>query len=120
MRYVERLRDYFVDRVMRECDGVRYNGHPSRRLPGNANFSFDGVDATALLVLLEEDGIRASAGSACTTGTTRVSHVLDAIGVPEKYAPGSIRFTLGEENTKEEIDRTIRVLKEDMELLRQA
>ena len=120
MRYVERLRDYFVDRVMRECDGVRYNGHPSRRLPGNANFSFDGVDATTLLVLLEEDGIRASAGSACTTGTTRVSHVLDAIGVPEKYAPGSIRFTLGEENTKEEIDRTIRVLKEDMELLRQA
>ena len=120
MWYVERLRDYFVGRIMKECSGVRYNGHPSRRLPGNINLSFTGVDASTLLILLEEDGIRASAGSACNTGVTRVSHVLEAIGVPEEYASGSVRFTLGSENTKEEIDRTIQVLKDDVELLRQA
>lgn len=119
MRYVESLRDYFVARLMRECDGVRYNGHPSRRLPGNANISFTGVEASALLVLLEEEGIRASAGSACNTGETRVSHVLAAIDVPKEYAPGSIRFTLGAENTKEEIDRTIQAVKNDIALLRQ-
>ena len=119
MRYVESLRDYFVARLMRECDGVRYNGHPSRRLPGNANVSFTGVEASALLVLLEEEGIRASAGSACNTGETRVSHVLAAIDVPKEYAPGSIRFTLGAENTKEEIDRTIQAVKNDIALLRQ-
>lgn len=120
MWYVERLRDYFVGRIMKECSGVRYNGHPSRRLPGNINLSFTGVDASTLLILLEEDGIRASAGSACNTGVTRVSHVLEAIGVPEEYASGSVRFTLGSENTKEEIDRTIQAIKDDVELLRQA
>lgn len=120
MWYVERLRDYFVGRIMKECSGVRYNGHPSRRLPGNINLSFTGVDASTLLILLEEDGIRASAGSACNTGVTRVSHVLEAIGVPEEYASGSVRFTLGAENTKEEIDRTIQAVKDDVELLRQA
>ena len=120
MWYVERLRDYFVGRIMKECSGVRYNGHPSRRLPGNINLSFTGVDASTLLILLEEDGIRASAGSACNTGVTRVSHVLEAIGVPEEYASGSVRFTLGAENTKEEIDRTIQAIKDDVELLRQA
>ncbi len=119
MRYVERLRDYFVNRLLRECEGVRYNGHPSRRLPGNVNVSFSGVEASALLVLLEEEGIRASAGSACNTGESRVSHVLMAIDVPKEYAPGSIRFTLGAENTKEEIDRTIQAVKNDIALLRQ-
>ena len=119
MRYVERLRDYFVSRLLRECEGVRYNGHPSRRLPGNVNVSFSGVEASALLVLLEEEGIRASAGSACNTGESRVSHVLMAIDVPKEYAPGSIRFTLGAENTKEEIDRTIQAVKNDIALLRQ-
>jgi cysteine desulfurase len=106
--------------MMRECDGVRLNGHPTRRLPGNVNLSFSGVDASTLLVLLEEDGIRAAAGSACNTGTAEVSHVLRAIAVPKEYASGSVRFTLGPENTKEEIDRTIQKLKEDVALLRQA
>lgn len=120
MKYVERLRDYFVEQLVRNCEDVRYNGHPSRRLPGNVNVSFRGVDASTLLVLLEEEGIRASAGSACNTKSTRISHVLEAIDVPKEYAGGSIRFTLGEENTKEEIDRTIRALIEDVSLLRQA
>jgi cysteine desulfurase len=120
MQHTQRLRDYFAERILRECEGVRLNGHPSRRLPGNVNVSFSGVDASALLVLLEEDGIRAAAGSACSTGAAEVSHVLRAIGVPEEYASGSIRFTLGAENTKEEIDRTIQLLKDDVALLRQA
>jgi cysteine desulfurase len=120
MQREEQLRDYFTGRMLRECDGVRLNGHPSRRLPGNVNISFAGIDASTLLVLLEEDGIRAAAGSACNTGTAEVSHVLRAIAVPEEYAPGSLRFSLGPENTKEEIDRTIGLLKEDVALLRQA
>jgi cysteine desulfurase len=120
MQREEYLRDYFSERILRECEGVRLNGHPSRRLPGNVNLSFAGVDATTLLVLLEEDGIRAAAGSACNTKAAEISHVLRAIKVPEEYASGSIRFTLGTENTKEDIDRTIRLLKEDVALLREA
>jgi cysteine desulfurase len=120
MLHTERLRDYFAGRILRECEGVRINGHPSRRLPGNVNLSFAGIEASTLLVLLEEDGIRAAAGSACNTGTEEVSHVLRAIAVPEEYAPGSIRFSLAAENTKEEIDRTIQLLKDDVALLRQA
>ncbi len=116
--YLNRLRNYFVQRVMRECSGVRYNGHPHLRLPGNASFSFAGVDATALLVLLEEDRIRASAGSACSTGEARISHVIEAIGVPEEYAAGTVRFTLGAENTRQQIDWTVRSLKKNLALLR--
>ncbi len=118
VRRVTGLRDYFVNRVMRECENVKYNGHPYKRLPGNISFSFTGVDATALLVLLEEDGICAAAGSACNTGETRLSHVIRAIHVPKEYAAGTVRFSLGAENTKEEVDRVIKVLKEDLELLR--
>ena len=118
-RRIRYLRNYLVERVLKEIPDVRYNGHPGLRLPGNANFSFKGIEATTLLVLLEEDGIFASAGSACNTGKSRVSHVIEAIGVPEDYAAGTIRFTLGRENTKEEIDQTIESLKQNVMLLRQ-
>ena len=118
-RRIRYLRNYLVERVLKEIPDVRYNGHPGLRLPGNANFSFKGIEATTLLVLLEEDGIFASAGSACNTGKSRVSHVIEAIGVPEDYAAGTIRFTLGRENTKEEIDQTIESLKQNVKLLRQ-
>ena len=118
-RRIRYLRNYLVERVLKEIPDVRYNGHPSLRLPGNANFSFKGIEATTLLVLLEEDGIFASAGSACNTGKSRVSHVIEAIGVPADYAAGTIRFTLGRENTKEEIDQTIESLKQNVMLLRQ-
>lgn len=113
------MRDYFIERIQRECEGVRINGHRYHRLPGNINVSFRDVEATPLLILLEEQGICASAGSACSTGETRVSHVLQAIGVPKEYAPGSIRLTIGEENTKEELDWTIAKIKESLFLLRQ-
>lgn len=118
-RRVKKLRNYFVERVQKEIPDVIYNGHPNMRLPGNANFSFKGIEATTLLVLLEEDGIFASAGSACNTGQTRLSHVIEAIKVPKEYAPGTIRFTLGRENTKEDIDFAIQKLKQNIDILRQ-
>lgn len=113
-----RLRNYFCERVMHEIPGVRLNGHPHLRLPGNVNFSIEGVEATALLVLLEEQGICASAGSACNTGKTRLSHVITAIRVPESFAAGSVRFTMGRETTREDVDTAIRALRESVLLLR--
>ncbi|MST74390.1 cysteine desulfurase [Roseburia sp. MUC/MUC-530-WT-4D] len=114
-----RLRNYFMDRLLREFEQVRINGHPYQRLPGNINISFGGVDATSLLTLLQEDGICASAGSACSTGQTRISHVIEAIRVPDEYAVGTIRFTLGRENTRQEVDQTIRSLKKNLTILRE-
>lgn len=113
-----KLRDYFIRRVMEECDGVCLNGHPSIRLPGNVNFSFRNVNGTALLVLLEEAGICASAGSACNTGSHGLSHVIQAIGIPKEYKDGTIRFSLGQENTFAEVDYVVRCLKEDLQILR--
>ncbi|MBQ8519285.1 MAG: cysteine desulfurase [Agathobacter sp.] len=113
------MRNYFVKRVMQEIPEVRLNGHSKKRLPGNANFSFYGVSGTALLVLLEEEGIFASAGSACSAGSTSLSHVIKAIEVPKEYAYGTIRFTLGRDNTREELDKTISVLKKSVKILRQ-
>ena len=115
---IVRLRNYFVERVLREIPQGRLNGHPHKRLPGNVNFSFEGIDATSLLVLLEEDGICASAGSACNTGQTRISHVIEAIHVPETYAPGSVRFTMGRETDRQQVDAVIASLKKNVKLLR--
>lgn len=114
-----RLRNYFVERIRHEIPDVRLNGHPYKRLPGNINISIRGVDATSLLVLLEEDGICASAGSACNTGQTRVSHVIEAIGVPEDYAAGSIRFTMGSKTSRAQVDAVMESLKRCVKLLRQ-
>lgn len=118
-REITNLRNYFIKRVLHEIPECRLNGHSKKRLPGNANFSFKGVSGTALLVLLEEEGIYASAGSACSAGSTHRSHVIKAIGVPKEYAYGTIRFTLGRDTTREEIDKTISVLKNSIKILRQ-
>ena len=114
-----RLRNYFAERVRHEIPNIRLNGHPYKRLPGNVNFSIEGIDATALLVLLEEDGICASAGSACNTGQTRISHVIEAIRVPEDYAAGSVRFTMGRDTTRREVDACVDALKRSVTILRQ-
>lgn len=114
-----RLRNYFVERVRHEIPQSRLNGHPYKRLPGNVNFSFAGIDATALLVLLEEEGICASAGSACNTGQTRISHVIEAIRVPDAYAAGSVRFTMGRDTTKHDVDACVDALKRSVTILRQ-
>ena len=114
-----RLRNYFAERVRHEIPNIRLNGHPYKRLPGNVNFSIEGIDATALLVLLEEDGICASAGSACNTGQTRISHVIEAIRVPENYAAGSVRFTMGRDTTRRDVDACVDALKRSVTILRQ-
>lgn len=112
-----RLRNYFVERVRHEIPQSRLNGHPYKRLPGNVNFSFAGIDATALLVLLEEEEICASAGSACNTGQTRISHVIEAIRVPDAYAAGSVRFTMGRDTTKRDVDACVDALKRSVTIL---
>lgn len=113
------LRNYFAERVRHEIPNIRLNGHPYKRLPGNVNFSIEGIDATALLVLLEEEGICASAGSACNTGQTRISHVIEAIRVPENYAAGSVRFTMGRDTTRRDVDACVDALKRCVIILRQ-
>ena len=113
-----KLRNYFIQRLMQEIPDVRLNGHKEKRLPGNISVSFQHVPGTALLILLEEEGIFASAGSACSSGTTSVSHVIQAIGVPREYAYGTIRFSMGRSTTQRDVDRTISVLKKSLNILR--
>lgn len=105
------LRDYMIDRVLAEIPYVRLNGHRTLRLPNNANFSFQFIEGESLLIMLDMKGICASSGSACTSGSLDPSHVLLAIGLPHEIAHGSLRLTLSEETTKEEIDFTIDQLK---------
>lgn len=112
------LRNYLIEKIMHEIKGVRLNGHPTNRLPGNVNVSFSGVDGASLLILLYEDGICASGGSACNTGEERVSYVIEALGVPDEYAPGTVRMTLSGETTRKEIDRAVEALKQNLRKLR--
>lgn len=105
------LRNYMIERILHEIADVKLNGHRGMRLPGNVNFSFKGIEGASLLMLLEEEGIYASGGSACNTGESRISYVIEALGVSEEYAPGTVRFSLCGDTTKEEIDKTIFVLK---------
>jgi len=89
---------------------VRLNGDPTERLANNANLGFRGVEAESLLILLDAEGIAASAGSACASGSIEPSHVLTAMDVPESYALGTLRFSLGAENTAAEIDTVAEAL----------
>ncbi|HBL36197.1 MAG TPA: cysteine desulfurase NifS, partial [Firmicutes bacterium] len=98
------LRDYLIDRIFERIPYCRLNGHRQQRLANNVNFSFDFVEGESLLLLLDIEGIAASSGSACTSGSLDPSHVLLALGLPHEQAHGSIRFTLGEDNTQEELD----------------
>ncbi len=104
------LRDRLVTQVMAAIPDVRLNGHPSARLANNANLGFAGVEAESLLILLDAEGIAASAGSACASGSIEPSHVLTAMGVPDAYALGTLRFSLGPENTVAEIDAVATLL----------
>lgn len=114
------LRDYLIDRVLKEIPYSRLNGHKTVRLPNNANFSFQFIEGESMLVMLDMAGIYASAGSACTTGSYNPSHVLTAIGLPRDLAYGSLRLTIGEENTKEEIDYVVDNLIEIVEKIRES
>lgn len=112
------LRDYYVSEVKKRIPYVKLNGHTEKRLPGNANISFEFVDGESLLFNLDMKGICASSGSACTTGSLNPSHVLLAIGLPEGIANGALRTTFGEENTKEDVDYLVNSLVEVVEKLR--
>lgn len=112
------LRDYLIDRVLAEIPYTRLNGHRQDRLSNNAHFCFRFIEGESLLILLDQQGICGSSGSACTSGALDPSHVLLAIGLPHEIAHGSLRLTLSAENTREELDRTVEVLKEIVGRLR--
>ena len=112
------LRDYLIDRVLGEIPYCRLNGHRTDRLPNNANFSFRFIEGESLLIRLDMKGICGSSGSACTSGSLDPSHVLLAIGLPHEIAHGSLRLTLGEDVTKEDLDYVADVLKEIVSGLR--
>ena len=113
------LRDRIVAEVLEQVPGSRLNGHPTRRLPNNANFSFPGVEGEPILLGLDMAGIAASSGSACSSGSLEPSHVLLALGQSAEVARGSLRLTLGKDNTEEQVDYLIGVLVDLVERLRQ-
>ena len=112
------LRDYLISRVENEIPYSKFNGHRTERLPNNVNFCFRFIEGESLLILLDQNGICGSSGSACTSGSLDPSHVLLAIGLPHEIAHGSLRLTLSEETTKEDLDFVVEKLKGIVERLR--
>ncbi len=112
------LRNYLMERVMTEVPYTRINGHRKNRLSNNANFAFQFIEGESLLIMLDMKGICGSSGSACTSGSLDPSHVLLAIGLPHEIAHGSLRLTLDENNTKEEMDYVVEAIKEIVAKLR--
>lgn len=112
------LRDYLIARIEEEIPFAKLNGHRVKRLPNNVNFCFRFIEGEAMLIMLDMAGICGSSGSACTSGSLDPSHVLLAIGLPHEIAHGSLRLTLGDENTKEQVDYVVDHLKEIVAKLR--
>ena len=112
------LRDHLIERVLSEIPYSRLNGHRTDRLPNNANFCFRFIEGESMLILLDQAGICGSSGSACTSGSLDPSHVLLAIGLPHEIAHGSLRLTISEKTTMEDIDYTVDTLKKIIERLR--
>lgn len=117
-KHESELRDYLIAQVMKEIPYTRLNGHRTDRLPNNVNFAFQFIEGESLLIMLDSKGICGSSGSACTSGSLDPSHVLLAIGLPHEIAHGSLRLTMSEENTKEEMDFVVESLKAIVERLR--
>ena len=112
------VRDYTIDRILKEIPYARLNGHRTERLPNNINVCFRFVEGESMLIMLDQKGICASSGSACTSGSLDPSHVLLAIGLPHEIAHGSLRMTLSEETTKEDMDYVVDSIKQTVERLR--
>ena len=112
------LRDYLIDRISKEIPYCFLNGHPTQRLSNNVNFGFEFIEGESMLIMLDMEGICASSGSACTSGSLDPSHVLLAIGLPHERAHGSLRLTVSEENTIEEMDKVVDCLKKIVERMR--
>jgi cysteine desulfurase len=115
---LQTLRDELINGVLSQIPDSRLNGHPTQRLPHNANFSFLGVEGEALLLQLDLHGIAASSGSACTSGSLEPSHVLLALGLSREWALGSLRLTLGRFTTRQHLERVLAVLPSIVEKLR--
>ncbi len=118
IKYETELRDYLIKRVSSEIPYTKVNGDLEKRLPNNANFCFRFIEGESMLILLDQNGICGSSGSACTSGSLDPSHVLLAIGLPHEIAHGSLRLSLSEKTTREDIDFTIDELKKIIERLR--
>ena len=118
MEYETKLRDHLISRVMEEIPYAKLNGDKVKRLPNNVNVSFRFIEGESMLILLDQNGVCGSSGSACTSGSLDPSHVLLAIGLPHEIAHGSLRLTLSEKNTMEEVDFTVDKLKGIIERLR--
>ena len=118
MAYECKLRDHLIERVLTEIPYSRLNGDRTNRLPNNTSFCFRFIEGESMLILLDQAGICGSSGSACTSGSLDPSHVLLAIGLPHEIAHGSLRLTLSEQTTMEEIDYTVDELKKIIERLR--
>ncbi len=116
---VTKLRNKLINDITKNIKYARLNGHPEQRLPGNVNFSFEFIEGEALLLSLDMVGIEGSSGSACTSGSLDPSHVLLAIGLPHEIAHGSLRLSLGDFNTEEEVDYVVENLVKIVDRLRQ-
>ena len=112
------LRDRLITGVLERVPGAHLTGHPTERLPNNASFAFEGVEGEALLLSLDQLGICASTGSACTSGSLEASHVLKAMGLPLDLAQGSLRLSLGRANDQDQVERTLEALPGTVERLR--
>ncbi len=115
---IKKLRDNLVEKVLHEIPEVTLNGHPQFRLPNNAHFTFLGVNGEDLIIKLDEYGIAASTGSACSVNTQKASHVLQAMGFSLEQITGSLRLTIGIFNDQKEIDQTVNILKKVVQELR--
>lgn len=118
VQHLTRLRDRLLKGILENIDYVKHNGHPSERHPGNVNVAFEFIEGEALLLSLNAKGISGSSGSACTSGSLDPSHVLLAIGLPHEIAHGSLRLTIGDFTTEEDVDYTIEALVEVVQKLR--
>jgi len=118
-KYIISLRDRLIEKIEKNIKYVRLNGHRTQRLPGNVNVSFEFIEGESLLLMLDMNNIAASSGSACTSGSLDPSHVLLAIGLSHEIAHGSLRLSLSELNTEEEVDYVVEKLVEIVDRLRQ-
>lgn len=118
-RRIKKLRDRLEKGLMEKIDDVIINGHPERRLPGTLNICVKYVEGESILLQLDHNGIAASSGSACTSGSFEPSHVLTSMGIPPEVAHGSLRFSVGRSNTENDIDKVIEVLPPIVEKLRE-
>jgi cysteine desulfurase len=116
---ISKLRDQLIGGVTSCIEHTLLTGHPTNRLPGNASFCIEFIEGEAMLMLLASKGIAASSGSACTSRALKASHVLTAMGIPPEIAQGSLLFSLGLNNSEEDVDYLVEVLPPIVDRLRQ-